>query len=526
MKKLLFLLTAFLFSSLVYAQPSNGTLLAKIKKEHSRVISAKLLGNGISERVYENNAWHYNYRRSYTVKTKTKYSGITYVYSGAIQYRKVGGRYVYSKLLVGDGHYEGVPNPNKDEILKLVKSDLEQFLQNHHYNKIYGKISNIKLADNPEWFWHKLNSVRCNMNVTYTEAISYTKLQTAEHTYEVRLYSDKYKAPWKSFFSSRLNKKTKVIEEKTYTSNEIRAMKTLADMDLENKAKADINDLPKVGKIPDFKSDKQLFYFLHEKIMKEDSKTVEAYLRKLMSKSCYYKNSDVVLTRSAAKWYNNLIEGHEAYKMVYCLYPAIKHQQNSVIEFYDKEKHKILRYVADFEDKKWKIREISFYPPSKAEQNRMKNMNNNCGEKPNLTVRKIIRYKVGDKVNGKFSNGVFPATIAKTDPYNKSRYFIKLDSDSSGKGYWMKEQFLTKREGDEKNKKNKNKSVDNSSNSNGKKLDNKLKSFKVGDKVKVKTTKGMLKAKIIKKIGKRYLVKFRLPVYSNIWVKANQMQKR
>ena len=522
MKNLSLWITLMLFSVLVYAQPSDATMLAKVKTKHTNLISAKLEGSGISERVYENSAWKYTYRKSYTVKTRTKHQGITHVYSGGIQYRKAGSGYVYDQLLVGDGHYEGVPNPDKAEIMKMIDADLENFLKNHHYNSIVGKISEITFADNPEWHWHKLTSVSFKMKVTYTESISYTKMETAEHTYEVRLYSDEFKAPWTKFLSSEKQNEKKVIEIKEYTADEVRAMKTLADIDRDNKVKRELAELPEIPEIPNFESDKQLFYFLHNKIMTSDTKTVEAYLYKLMGKNCYMENSNLILTQWTGRWYKTLIDGHEAYKVAYCDYPAVQHYQAGQIVFYDKENRRQLRFVGSYEDGTWKLQEIGFYAAKKDEQERMKTMTQNCGEKPNLTVRKIIAYNIGDKVNAKFSNGTFPAYITKKDPNMSDRYFIKLDGDNSGKGYWMKEQFFTPRsaESSTTTSSNNNNSNSNANNSNN----NQKQSFKVGDKVKVKTTKGWMKATVIKTASGQFLVKFKLPAFENMWVKANQLK--
>ena len=184
----------------------------------------------------------------------------------------------------------------------------------------------------------------------------------------------------------------------------------------------------------------------------------------------------------------------------------------------------MLRFVGSYEDQKWKIQEISYYAPKPAEQERMKNMTANCGEKPDLTVRKVVSYNIGDKVNAKFSNGTFPAYITKKDPNRKNRYFIKLDGDNSGKGYWMEEQFFTPRSGESSTNTSSNNNSNNSNANNSN--NNQQQSFKVGDKVKVKTTKGMMKAKIIKTASGRFLVKFKLPVFGDTWVKANQMVKQ
>lgn len=517
MKKLFVITLSMFFSVYLYAQPSDATMLAKIKSDTKNLISANLEGKGIAEKEYENNAWQYYYRKSYRTKAKTQHAGISYNYYGGIQYIKNGGSYVFDRFLIGDGYYEGVPNPDKAEIEKILKTDLKKFLNGYHYNKIVGDLSEISFPADPEWRWHTLKSVSFNMKVTYSEPISYTDVETAEHTYNVRLYSDEFKGPWKNFISSEKQNLRKQIELKKYTADEVRAMKTLQDVDAENIAKAEMGNLPTIGEIPAFESDKQLFYFVHDIIMTKSADEIKAYLYKVIANSAKEQGSDILLTNYAQGWVDKVIKNEQIYKKTHCPYPTIKAQQANMITWYDKENRRMLRYTGALEDNIWKLTLINYYPAKSDEVTRMESLATNCQEKPNLTVRKIISYKVGDKVKGKFSNGTFPSSITKLDPQNKNRYFIKLDNDNSGKGYWIDEKFLEPNTGGSAN--STNNEIDNSTQNKTQQI------FKVGDKVKIKTTKGLMKAKILKKSNNKYLVHFNLPVFKDTWVPAHNIVK-
>lgn len=513
---LLFISTVFF----AYAQPSKSALLAKIKSIHSKnLISAKLVGNGISERVYEDGAWRYYYRHSYTIVQKTQYQGITIVYSGGIQYIKSGG-YVYSKLLVGDSYYKGVPNPDKAVILKMVKDDLLNFVRLSNYNRIVGKVTDIGFPADPKWYWRKLTQVDCLMKATFSVPVSYTELEKGVHFFRVSLVSDKYKSPWVRFVSIEESKLKKPISVSKHTADQIRAMKTLHDIDEENKAKAVMSSLPDVGEIPKFESDKQLFYFMHDVFLTKSANEVKAYLYKTMNKDrCFTEKSNVVMNSGTQEWFDQLTNNLDAYKGAHCQYPSVKHQQTGQIEFYDKENRRILRFTGSKTGDTWTLNEVSFYPAKASELTRMKNNNANCQEKPNLTVRKVVAYNIGDKINAKFSNGTFPAYIDKKDPNFSNRYFIKLENDNSGKGYWMTEDFFTPRTGGATTNTQNNNNVNTNTNTNKKQV-----SFKVGDKVQVQTrTKGWLDGEIIKYASHKYLIKFKKN-YKDMWVPPTQLR--
>ena len=518
------ILTLLFISSVffAYAQPSKTTMLAKVKSKHSKnLISAKLLGNGISERLYEDGKWVNYYRHSYTTTSKTQYQGVSQVYSGSLQYKKNGSAYVYDQLLVGDWYYKGIPNPDKNEVIKMMKADLVNFVRLTNYNQIVGDVTNISFPADPEWRWNKPTMVNFKMIATYSIPISYTELEKGIHTFNVSLVADEFKGPWVRFLSTEDSHSKKRISVSKHTSDEIRAMKTLGEINAENQANAIRSSLPEVSDIPIFESDKQLFYFLHDIIMTKSANEIKAYLYKLMNKDrCYAENSTILLNNHTQKWFDYLFENLEAYKIAHCEYPSIKHEQAGQIELYDKENRRILRYVGSKTDNSWTINEISFYGAKTSEYDRLKSNNTNCGQKPDLTVRKVIAYKVGDKINAKFSNGTFAAYIDKKDPNFSNRYFIKLANDNSGKGYWMTEENFTARTGDDA-------TTTQETNNNQKTNTNTNKtkeSFKVGDKVQMQTrSKGWLDGEIIKYASHKYLIKF-TKNYKDMWVSPTQLR--
>jgi len=520
MKKITTITLLLIINLSMFAQPSAATMMAKIKSSEKNIISAVWNGQPKSERILEDGIWNNYYRRSYKVKRNTKYKGITEEYSGGIQYKKKGGTYAFDQFLIGSVEYKNVPNPNKAEILKMIKADLNNYLGQNHLNDIVGEISEITFAANPEWYWRKLTFVEFYTKVTYSEKVSYTEIEKAEHYYRVTMLSDEYKKPWKSFQSVRMGDRKKVLSKTKYTSEEVKAMPSLMSTQQTNRVNDYFASLPKTDKIPVFESDKQLFYYVHNIILTKTAKEVEAYLYKLQSKSCYQRGSDVFRTVMADKWVNKVRDNVDIFKKSFCEYPKEKRYVTGTISFYDKQNKLEIEYSAYNEAGTWKLSNIRYPVASKSDANLMANMNTNCQEKPDLTVRKIVQYKVGDKVHAKFSNGTFDYVINKRDGTN-DRYYVKAEGNPDGRGYWMPEANLTPRTGSEKanktNTEEKTKTADSTP---------KTVSFNVGDEVKIKTKSGYLTGKLIKYASRRYLVKFDSKKYRDTWYLPNQMEKK
>lgn len=510
MKTLITTMFMILLGIIVIAQPSDGTIKAKIQADSPSATNIELLGSGTTSREYSDGAYYNYYRRSYRTTKPTTYTGISEVYSGSIQYVQSGGSYVFSQYLIGDHWFIGVPDPDKNEILTMLNADLEKYLKNVYYNRVVGELSPITFPADPEYHWHELTSVSFLTKVTYSEKVNSTQVRKAEHTYRVRIYSDEFKGPWKSFNSSREEEDKNAGEVITYTREELEAIPTLSQLDAENRAKAIMASLPNVGDIPAFQSSTQLFYYIHDIILNKSSDEVKAYLYKVIAPVCYQANSTILLNNGDKEWFDKVVDNHEAYKACFCPYPTVKAVQSNMIQWYDRNNKRMLRMTATQVEDTWKLTIIDFYPASKTEQDEMKNNDANCQEAPDLTVREVTSYAVGDAVTGIFSNGEYNATIDKTDPYNSNRYFIKLVGDNSGKGYWMEEVNLKKGHVGTNINGGSSSSSSSSSSSEG--------SFKVGDDVYVNTTKGKMKATIKEISGEKALVDFKNPMYDDTWV--------
>ena len=512
MNKIYLILVFLLIASIAMAQPSDASIKAKIKTLYGTNLISSQLRKGYTKEIIENGRKIIVYRRGYSYTAKTKFSGVTYQGFGSYEYLKSGGSYTYRKHFTSAGEYKGIPNPKKEVVLNYLNSNLKDFIK-YDYDYIVGNISKITLTPNTKYKWIAPNVVEFYANVEYSKKSSNTELTKTRHTYQVYLYSDKYKSSFNRMEAS--SDKQELISKTKYTSRELDAMKTLQDLDIENSAKAAMASLPTVEDPPAFSSDKQLFYYIHDKVMTKNANTLKAHLYKLMAKNCF--ESGIILKGREQEWFDKITNNTVVYQKTHCIYPKVKEEQQGMITFYDKEKRRGVGFVAVQQDNTWKLRTIRYYPAKEDDVKRMEGSQGICGSKPDLAVQKIVKYEIGDIVDVKFSNGTFAAKVEKKDYSFDNRYYVKLLD--GGKGYWKTDDVLSPSSAKEKSSANNMGTV---------KETTKVEkvNFEIGDKVSVRTRGGEMKGKIIKSTGSKFLIKLNDIRYQDMWVAPSNLIKR
>ncbi len=188
------------FVNAVSAQPSD----AQIKKDLTgpKTVSVALGKPGKMEwsRTYKKFVW----TRSFTAKVKSDEPGIFVMVKGYASYDVMGGRYVFWKSFITSNSYEGIPDPTSTDVQALIsKLGEEQFMGNYHFNRVIGRVESLGLATEPEYMWHTTNSVSFNVVATYTEKTNDVGgRQRIARTFEIRLYRDNVREPWKNLNST------------------------------------------------------------------------------------------------------------------------------------------------------------------------------------------------------------------------------------------------------------------------------------------------------------------------------------
>jgi hypothetical protein len=445
MRKTTLLIISIIMLQSVLAQPSKETMDAKVKNEFDAdLISHQLIGPGGIDREFENGVWVDYFTQPFEVVQKSEYPEYPVRYKASVRYINRGSAWLFHQFTVGSSSYLNVPPPDKNEALKLLNADIEKWI-GADWGYAVGAIESIQFPADPDWYNKTPKEVAFYISAVFSAKISNTQLEKAEHLYRITLKRDNLKSPWKLLWGNEQTDKKKSLAKTTHSPEEIKQMKTMKQAVEENTAQNFVDALPTVADAPVFQSDKQLFYYLNEKILTSTPQEIEAHLMKIVDQSCYEDGSTVFFKPYHAEWINNLVANADKYKKAFCPYPGVKAEQYGQIEFLNRTLTNYVTMTGKPVDGTWKIVDFRFSPPSDVMLHQMEGNDTNCQPKPDLTVKEVIRYKVGDKVTVQFSNGTRPCTIDKTDPNMETRYSVKIDGDTSGRAYWIEDTFISKR---------------------------------------------------------------------------------
>lgn len=434
-----------LLSLKIIAQPSQNTMLAKVKSEFDvDLISHKLIGPGGIDREFREGFYVDIFSQPFEVVQKSEYPEYPVRYKASLRYMKSGNSWVFEQFTVGSSSYLKVPEPDRSDMQNQL-SEHPDIWMGSMINYAVGEIETIQFPDDPDWYFRKPIDVAFYVKVIFTEIISATELEKAEHLYRIYAKRENLTSPWKIISGSEKTDVKKSISKTKHSPEEIKGMKSIGRLAEENAASETMNSLPKVPDAPVFLSDKQLFYYLHEKLLNvPDGPTAESYLMTVVDATCYEDGSTVFFKPYHADWINNLVANIDKYKKAFCPYPGVKAEQYGQIEFLNRTFTNYVTMTAKPVDGTWKIVDFRFSPPNDAMLKQMEGNDTNCQPKPDLSVKEVVRYKVGEKVTVQFSNGARACTIDKIDPNMNNRYFVKIVGDNSGKGYWIDQSFISR----------------------------------------------------------------------------------
>lgn len=195
---------------------------AQTKKDltHAKTVSVTLIKPGKVE--WSSTYKKYMWTRSFTAKLKTETPDVFVIVKGYAAYDVVGSKYTFWRTFTTSNSYEGIANPTQTELFALIKQLGWQKLMDGHYQSVVGEVESIKLADEPEWVWHTPNSVSLNLELVYHFVQSYTDVEKQRVIYNVRLYRDDTRQPWKNLLTMQTQRTG--LDRKTYTQKQIGQM--------------------------------------------------------------------------------------------------------------------------------------------------------------------------------------------------------------------------------------------------------------------------------------------------------------
>lgn len=193
------------FSGAVYAQPSAAQLKALEPKT-----AVSFTWHKPGKREWSSTYKKYVYSIYWTAKRKTDQPGVYLTVKGYSSFDIIGGKYVYWRDFVSENSYDGQKPPTLAEINAVMElmgpKELKQHLQG-------GEYESVRLAPDPDWQWHTMNSVsftaiavyriqysgyRYGDEPYYTEPTGKSAIDRVETHLRFRLYRDGPTVPWKS----------------------------------------------------------------------------------------------------------------------------------------------------------------------------------------------------------------------------------------------------------------------------------------------------------------------------------------
>ncbi len=490
MKKVLIILILTLMRIDMNAQaPGDASVKQQIRKRFPK--GTIHLGGSSTSKKREGIIWHYYYWRHFSLTQKDPASGLTGKINSALVYEKINGKYVFDNYATITTEVIGKKPLNKTEVIKYLKSNLSDFL-GYDYNYIVGDMPVISIPEDTKFNWASPDQVTFKVKAIYTKKISNSIVEKAEHIYETMLFKDPNTGKWNRILASEIEGQKKILSKGNFSSN----MKTLQELDEAKASAAAISSLPAVDNPPVFKSDKQLFYYIHDRLMASPPQEAKAHLYKVLSKDSFQNGSG--LKPYTQMWFDKLINNLKSYQYTFCQYPQVKDEQTGAIYFYNKDKSKFVRMTASQENGTWKLDVIDFYPPSQDLVNKLAKTHGNCTGKPNLSVKEKVDFKIGDMVDVKTRYGVESGEIIKRDTNFANRFFVKFQN---GKSIWVTDDVLSPSKYTKTN-------------------------LKVGDHIVVKMQSGDFEGKIIAIKQTKALIKWHKQGYQNQWISLDHLTKK
>ncbi len=232
----------------IFAQPSAAQIKKLFTLPNAVSVVVHKPGNRVWSETYKKYVWNIGF----TVKNKTETPGVLRIVRGYSSFDIVGGRYIYWRDFISENSYEGIKSPTVADISEAIKvtADVNAF----GGNLVIGEYESLKMAAEPSWEWHTMNSVSFNVVGVY-RVVNYGGSHGGEPQYNppqgfkavdkieagmrIRLYRQAVNQPWNNIYiSDRIKSEDgmlitvkKLLERKDYTYQEI-------------------DDLPRMSKVP------------------------------------------------------------------------------------------------------------------------------------------------------------------------------------------------------------------------------------------------------------------------------------
>lgn len=427
------------FLAFVIAQPSESELKKKVYAyyEDASFIQEITFQKPKMEKRWVKTEWKYYWSRKFNIKGKTDYPGIYQLIYGGVQYEKNGSNYSYDRILTGGTFgYEGIPNPNKEEVNQQLKKSFDPlvFYGNYKMNYLIDAPNTIHLADDPNWKWIGLNEVKCNVISDYTVLTNNIGgVQDKRGVFRISLKRsedgktfDPEAGLLKSGKWLTVKKgdeiKTEILKTYSISKEELKNTKTFSQKYAERHAQEFQKSLSIID-VPDFENSNHAMQFIHEMLIDGDKEKITALCYKMFPKHLFEEWSDIVLNQNGKEMLKNILKDLDYYEEGFCIHPIIKEIGSTYVRFYDRNKKRMNRISVSYENDRWYLYEVKYFINEEDLTGFRENQETNCGENP-IYLDEDPSFKKGDLVEI-FEGGTWRDAEILNAEMNKGGYSVK-----------------------------------------------------------------------------------------------------
>lgn len=183
------------------AQPTDAQLKKQLTSPKTVSITLGKAGKKEWSSTYKKYVW----TRYATIKLKTDEPGIFLIWYGYASYDIFGSKFSYWRTFTTSNSYEGIPDPTEKDLMDLaLKLGYEGIMPDFYFRQMVGQPESLKLADEPKFEWHTLNSVSFYFVMVYTEqtAVYKSKPRRIKRVFKARIYRDDVKSAWNRVIST------------------------------------------------------------------------------------------------------------------------------------------------------------------------------------------------------------------------------------------------------------------------------------------------------------------------------------
>jgi hypothetical protein len=385
MKALFSLFSVLTLSTSVFAQPSESTIRADLKKDFPNYSSVTFNSAGSTVKEWENNRQITVYRRSVSVTSPANnphFPGVRAVQHGGVGYNVNGSQYTFRSFNPSNEELLGMPDPNKDELIQFIENNLHEIFRLSARNRMIGMPGKFTFGANPKFKWHTFNSVSFEAETIFE---SYTSdvgdAEKVRQSFEIRIYRDNETSPWNRLIASESANNRTVLSTKKYSADEREKLQSF-ELLLQSKQAEQKMASFKPLNLPEMKDMFDVMNYIHAQFMTADASHIENVLYQFLPSFYFEKSAVGVLNREGKDLVEKTIKatasGDYIYKNQYCETAELKERGNGYIDYWNKNKTAYTRLEVGTEEGKWKLGNITIYVISVPDQARQIE-SANCG---------------------------------------------------------------------------------------------------------------------------------------------------